>query len=115
MDWPLAVCDFRSVDAEEDLEMVDTVLPHRVNEIYHLRHNKAHRWYYLSDQKPSEALIMKIHDSKDTDSRCRSILSRYVSQQILKFPVCAHASFRAPTFDARMPRESIDVRTFVMY
>ena len=72
-DWPLAVCDCRTVDPEQDLEEVDTVLPHRVNEIYHLRHNSSHKWYYMRKQQPNEALIMKICDSEETGTtQCQS-------------------------------------------
>jgi len=97
-DWPLAVCDSRTVDAEEDLESVDTVLPHRVNEIYHLRRNPKHQWYYLSGQRPDEPLIMKIYDSETNESR-----------------FCPHASFRDVTGAVGPPRNSIDVRAFVVY
>lgn len=69
-DCPLAVCDYTSI-SKEDLHLVDTVLPHRVNEIYHLVHNPAHKWYYMSDQTPTEGILMKIYDTDDSFSKCK--------------------------------------------
>jgi hypothetical protein len=62
-DWPLAVCDFRSLDASRDLIASDNILPHTVGETYNVLHNKQHEWYYLRDQIPTEILIFKSFDS----------------------------------------------------
>jgi hypothetical protein len=62
-DWPLGVCDFRSLDVSRDLIASDNILPHMVGETYNVLHNKRHRWYYLKDQMPNEVLIFKSFDS----------------------------------------------------
>ena len=63
-DWPLGVCDYRSLDLENDLISSDNILPHKVAETYNVIYNEAHRWYYLKDQMPDEVLIFKSFDSK---------------------------------------------------
>jgi hypothetical protein len=62
-DWPLGVCDFRSLDVSRDLIASDNILPHTVGETYNVLHNKSHRWYYLKDQRPNEILVFKSFDS----------------------------------------------------
>jgi len=47
------LCDDYSV-VGEDLLAVDRVPPQYVGEVYYLRHNKDHQWYYLSGQKTDE-------------------------------------------------------------
>ncbi|KAH6989254.1 hypothetical protein BKA56DRAFT_668414 [Ilyonectria sp. MPI-CAGE-AT-0026] len=98
-DWPLAVCDFTSIE-DEDLHAVDTVLPHRVNEIYHLEHNPGHKWYYMSDQCPNESLVMKIFDSDAAQAQ-----------------YSAHAAFDSTKMRQQLgpPRQSADVRAFVFF
>jgi len=98
-DWPLSVCDFASIE-KGDLHAVDTVLPHRVNEIYHLQHSPNHRWYYMSQQGPKEALVMKIFDS----NTARATYS-------------AHAAFNITKTGepVRHPRHSADVRAFAFF
>lgn len=68
-DWPLAVCDYKTIQPQ-DLHEVDTVLPHRVNEIYHLEYNPKQRWYYMSNQEPDEAILMKTTDSDPSCAKC---------------------------------------------
>jgi len=98
-DWPLAVCDFRSVDVSRDLIASDNILPHTVGETYNVLHNKQHRWYYFKDQMPNETLIFKSFDS---------LLGVAVT--------CPHASFDlTPTVGAQRRRESIEVLVLAVY
>jgi hypothetical protein len=98
-DWPLAVADASTV-AASDLVPTDLVYPHRVGETYAVRYNPAHRWFYVSDMEPDEALLLKCFDSK-TDGRAR---------------FAPHTAFRDPTAGADIrPRESIEVRTLVFH
>jgi hypothetical protein len=98
-DAPLAVCDSRTVFAE-DLIPSDLVYRHRVGETYSVKYNPAHRWFYVPEMRRDEALLLKIADTK-TD-----IPARFMP----------HTSFTDPTTppDAR-PRESIEVRTLVFH
>jgi hypothetical protein len=98
-DAPLAVCDSRTV-AAEDLVPSDLVYKERVGETYSVRYNPAHQWYYVPEMRRDEALLLKIADTR-TD-----IPARFMP----------HTSFTDPTTppDARA-RESIEVRTLVFH
>lgn len=61
-DWPLALCDLRSVDTE-DLIPFDEVYIDDVLESYQVHYNPNQKWFYLSEQKSEEVLIFKSADS----------------------------------------------------
>jgi hypothetical protein len=96
-DAPLAVCDAGSV-AAADLVPSDLVYRHRVGETYDVTYNPAHRWFYVSEMQPDEALLLKCFDSA-IDGRAR---------------FAPHTAFQDPTVPADvLPRESIEIRTLV--
>ena len=69
-DVPLAVCDARSISAQ-DLVAADAVFdkpgaPEWSFEGLCVLHNPAHRWYYFRDMTPHEALVFKTNDSDRT-------------------------------------------------
>src|SRR5215207_1294317 len=98
-DAPLAVCDSRTV-APGDLIPSDLVYRERVGETYSVKFNPAHTWYYVPEMRRSEALLLKIADTK-TD-----ISARFMP----------HTSFTDPTTPAGAPpRESIEIRTLVFH
>jgi hypothetical protein len=98
-DWPLAVCDARTV-AFEDLVPSDLVYRNRVGETYSVTWNPAHEWYYVPRMERDEALLLKIADTK-TDGRSRFM---------------PHTAFADPTTPAEaFPRESIELRTLVFH
>ncbi|KAL0566123.1 hypothetical protein V5O48_015893 [Marasmius crinis-equi] len=59
-DWPLAVCDFRSIDREKDLVPVDFILPDKVGETLAVRYNPQHKWKYLRGITPEEFILIKV-------------------------------------------------------
>jgi hypothetical protein len=97
-DAPLAVCDARSV-AAADLVPSDLVYEHRVGETYSITYNPAHRWFYLSEMRPDEAMLIKCCDSATDRAR-----------------FTPHSAFINPAAapDAP-PRESIEIRTLVFH
>ncbi len=98
-DAPLAVCDATTV-APDDLVPADLVYRDRVGETYGVTYNPAHRWYYVPDMQPDEALLLKCYDSA-TDGRAR---------------FAPHTAFEDPTAPAdKLPRESIELRTLVFH
>jgi hypothetical protein len=98
-DAPLAVCDARSV-APGDLVPSDLVYQHRVGETYAVTYNAEHRWFYVPEMQPDEALLLKCFDS-ETDGRAR---------------FAPHTAFEDPTAPADvLPRESIEIRTLVFH
>ncbi|MEM8689482.1 MAG: CmcJ/NvfI family oxidoreductase [Pseudomonadota bacterium] len=95
---PLALADASST-GERDLVATDQVFPDRIGEIYNIAHSPAQRWYYAPHMTPDEVLLIKGWDSLD-DGRAR---------------FTPHGAFEAPGTTAQTPpRESIEVRTFVI-
>ena len=98
-DAPLALVDARSV-AAQDLVPTDLIYKDRTGEIYNVRHNPAHRWFYAPRMSPDEVLMFRCYDSAE-DGRARFV---------------PHTAFEDPTTPhTAIPRESIELRTLVFY
>ena len=96
---PLALCDARSLRAE-DIVPMDLVYRDRQGEIFGFLYNPKHRWYYFPQMRRDEAILLKCYDSRD-DGRAR---------------FTAHTSFEDPNSPpAAAPRESIEVRALVFW
>jgi len=98
-DMPLAVCDTTTV-APGDLVASDLIYPDRRGETYQVRFNPAHRWYWLPEMTPEEALLLKVYDS------ARDGTARFS-------PHTAFADPGAPP-DAP-PRQSIELRALLFH
>ncbi|MFC6091786.1 CmcJ/NvfI family oxidoreductase [Saccharothrix lopnurensis] len=63
--YPLALCDFRSLDPAADLVATRLDFPDwlRDRENYSVRHNPAHRWYFWDALTPAEVVLFKCYDS----------------------------------------------------
>ena len=59
LDWPLALCDYRTLDWEKDLVPTDLKFSHRVGETYIVLYNPNHKWNYLRGMTPDEAVLVK--------------------------------------------------------
>lgn len=59
LDWPLALCDYRSVDAKQDTFPVALVYPDREGETMGVRHNPNHHWKYLREMTPDDIVLIK--------------------------------------------------------
>jgi hypothetical protein len=98
-DAPLAVCDSRTVDAD-DLVPSDLVYRERTGETYSVKYNPAHTWYYAPEMRRDEALLLKIADTRE------DISARFMP----------HTSFTDPTTPpGAAMRESIELRTLVFH
>lgn len=98
-DSPLAVTDARTV-AEHDLVATDLVYPDRTGEIYYVKFNPDHRWFYAPAMRSEEVMLIKCYDSV-ADGRARFV---------------PHSAFVDPTTPpGAPPRESIELRTLVFY
>ena len=96
---PLAVCDATRV-AAQDLVPSDLVYQNRTGETYGVTYSPSHRWFYVPEMQPDEALLLKCFDSA-TDGRARFV---------------PHTAFEDPTVPADvLPRESIEIRTLVFH
>jgi len=95
---PLAVSDARSIPAS-DLTLVNMYYPDRMGEIYHALFNPDHRWYYVPQMTPDEAVLIKGYDSAK-DGRARFTL---------------HTAFDDPqTPENPPPRKSIETRVLAL-
>src|ERR1700712_4563151 len=63
-DYPMAYCDAKTMDPNNDLLAVDEVFPTVANEVYQVLHNPMHKWYYIPDQLDSEVAIFAGYDSR---------------------------------------------------
>ncbi len=96
---PLALADAHSI-GPDDLVPLDLVYSDRTGEIYNAAYSPLHRWYYFTELKTDEAVLIKGYDSK-VDGTARFTL---------------HTAFDDPTTadDAR-PRQSIETRTLAFF
>ena len=96
---PLALLDGTSL-TREDLVPCDIVYPDRRGEIYEVRHNPAHQWYYFPEMSRDEVILFKGYDSQ-RDGRVR---------------FSPHTAFQHPASKADDPaRISIEVRAIASF
>ena len=96
---PLALADAATI-AAADLIATDQVFPDRIGEIYQLAHAPTQRWYWASNMRRDEVILIKGWDSLD-DGRAR---------------FTPHGAFRLPEQnDDDPPRESIETRTYLIF
>ncbi|KAI9735118.1 MAG: hypothetical protein M1834_001706 [Cirrosporium novae-zelandiae] len=97
VDAPLALCDGSTV-ARRDCVFADFITRDYRGETTWMLPSKEYKWYYLRDQRPEEAILLKIFDSDNhRKAKC-----------------CPHASFILPDVPLHAPpRESIEIRALV--
>ncbi len=96
---PLAMCEVTTASQEDMLRMV-LRYRERTGEIYVMRHNPAHRWWYLPDMTPEHVVLLKTYES-ETDGRARFL---------------GHSAFEHPdTRPDAVTRESIEIRTMAFF
>ncbi|KAG1883691.1 hypothetical protein F4604DRAFT_1575680 [Suillus subluteus] len=101
VDWPLALCDFRSVDFEKDFVPVAHIYPDREGETFGVKYNPNHQWKYMKAMTPEEYVLIKCSDSIQDGSVAR---------------LTPHTGFQDPnTPEGTPPRESIELRALVFY
>ena len=117
-DWPLALCDYRSIDPVNDL--VPTILryPDRDGETLGVKYNPNHRWKYLKGMDPEEFVLIKwyvptgLKDCTAADGNS-SFDSKDDGKTAILTP---HTAFDDTTKPEGAPlRESIELRLLVFY
>lgn len=63
-DWPLALCDFSLINNEEDVTTNDVLHYTRVGENSLLHYSDVHRWYFLSDMREDDLIVLRNVDSE---------------------------------------------------
>ncbi|KAG2059523.1 hypothetical protein BDR06DRAFT_874318 [Suillus hirtellus] len=101
VDHPLALCDYRTVDAKKDLVPIALIYPDREGETYGVKFNPTHRWKYQRGMKPDEVVLIKCYDSAQGDN-----IARFTP----------HTGFKDPSAPQGAPlRQSIELRALVFY
>ena len=59
LDWPLALCDYRSVDLKKDTFPVARISPESTGETLAVKYNENHNWKYLHGMTPEEIVLIK--------------------------------------------------------
>ncbi|TFK23979.1 hypothetical protein FA15DRAFT_756826 [Coprinopsis marcescibilis] len=100
-DYPLALCDFRSVDPKEDPSLMKVIYPNFQGETLGVKYNADHKWKYLRTMTTDEVVLFKCYDSSS-------------KKGVATF--APHSAFIDPTTppDALL-RESIELRALVFY
>lgn len=109
------MCDYRTLD-DGDLVPTDIVYPHFVDEVYEVRYNPSHRWFYKKNMSVDEVLMFKLHDTSNEEATGKSTPSREtrVSRANISSPVCPHSAFVDGSNPPNMPkRASIEVKVMV--
>ncbi|KAH8980701.1 hypothetical protein EDB86DRAFT_2979020 [Lactarius hatsudake] len=100
-DWPLALCDFNSVDRSRDLVPHMLKYPDRDGETYGVQWNENHRWKYMRGLTPEEGVLIKCFDSIQDGGV--AVLT-------------PHTAFEDPTTPSGVEKhESIELRALVFY
>ena len=103
-DAPLAVCDARSVGAN-DMVPNELIYRDRRGETCIGIHNPMHRWFFFPEQRRDEVIVFKNFDSAAGIAGTAGIAG-----------VVPHTAFDDPTAPADAPRrESIELRAFAFF
>ena len=101
-DFPLAVCDARSVSADDEVTVTaitEELQGNIVHDTMSFTHNPAHRWYYFPDMTLDEVIVFKSGDS-DSSGAVR----------------VAHTAFTDPTCPPGVPtRASVEMRALAVF
>ncbi|KAF9524914.1 hypothetical protein CPB83DRAFT_819389 [Crepidotus variabilis] len=104
LDYPLALCDYRSVEPEKDtfpIALVKRLYPDREGETLGVRYSEKLKWKYLRGMTPDEIVLIKCFDSQQDGS-------------VAVFT--PHTGFKDPSTPDDAPlRESIELRAIVFY
>lgn len=68
-DWPLALCDYQSIDFAADVLPNDLLYINHVGENELLHKASGHAWYYLSDQTVEDLIVFRNTDSRGVRPR----------------------------------------------
>ncbi|KAF2476026.1 uncharacterized protein BDR25DRAFT_379689 [Lindgomyces ingoldianus] len=94
-DWPLAVCDGKTVKDENMIE-TDHIRRQYDGTTMYAQYSEGMKWYFMSQQQNDDVLLLKNFDSNS------DVLARYAP----------HASFGLAN-EGAAPRQSIEVRALV--
>lgn len=94
---PLAICDWSSVNMQDEGIATRLTLPNGWNELGRYAFSPSQRWYYLSGQQPNEPLIFTQFDSSKVDEGGFTV---------------PHSAFVDPEYSDSAARESLEIKMF---
>lgn len=115
--FPLAMCDFRTLDPAADLVVTRLVYPAwlKDRENYSVKFNPSHRWYYWGSLSPDEALVFKCYDSASSGLALASDGSNRPGL-IDVSGLCPHTAFLDPDGPSTgRLRTSVELRALLFY
>ena len=125
LDWPLALCDYRSVDVKRDVFPVALIYPDREGETLAVKYNENYKWKYLHGMTPEEIVLIKWQVAifliwlvrLQFESDLSIIFFSFDSIQDGSVAICTpHTAFSDPTTpEGTPPRQSIELRALVFY
>ena len=62
-DWPLAMCDWTTINPSTDVRINDAIRRDRVDENAILHYNEKHKWYFMKDQSVEDLTVFRNADS----------------------------------------------------
>ena len=83
-DWPLALCDYRTVNPERDSLRNDIFFREEAGENMLLKYNNTHQWYYMSDQDVDDVIVFR-NAEIDSPNSARRLTPLFVSFCIYTF------------------------------
>jgi hypothetical protein len=72
--WPLTLCDRRTVDHSRQAIPMDVLTPDCEIEIARLLYDPEHKWYYFKGQATNEATVFMQADSENPNAGRTSLL-----------------------------------------
>ena len=116
--FPLALCDYRSVNVSADLVPTKLHFPAwlKDRENYSVKHSASHRWYYWTSLSPDETIVFKCYDSASRDLALFGESVPCCDDLIDVAGLCPHTAF----FDISGPRAgrlrmSLELRALLFY
>ena len=82
-DWPLALCDYTTVDQESDILLNDSIRQDMIDETSLLHHNEAQKWYYLPNQTQQDLFVFRQTDSTGQRASKSQLMPRSTSNLTL--------------------------------
>jgi len=119
-DYPLAVCDFNTLDVDTDLVPTTLVYPHPLpnGETYGLRYSARHIWYYWSEMTGDNVMLLKCYDSASISlSKVKQSRADVLESELREVAgMSPHTAFLHEEGEKKgIQRQSIEVRALVFY
>jgi len=119
-DWPLAVCEFNSLDVVNGLVPTTLLYPPPTpnGETYSVKYDSNQRWWFWSEMTPSDVILLKCYDSSSRALTRVTASAADVDESQLRdvAGLTPHTAFLDAEGEKKgIQRHSIEVRALVFY